>query len=770
MSDNKDLAAHFGLLKKQQELLKKAKSRQGQKATEAMRRSRAQLEQEYLIGVIRRHPNTHKHARSIASILTREQALSACMRGLMNEHTMRTAFIGEAYLPSLEPISSLTPILLRDLRLETHHRGRILLVKTFCDPMRSSSIQNAIEDVRGDVDRISIYNLPSTTSLDKVLPKRAIVGVKEPYYKATADGGVMVRVDHPSDFVLLEPNDTLVPPQWRKEQKAVMSASQLKEKGNTAFKNRDWQAAGELYTEALAKTASDAVTDADLRLTLYRNRAQVHLNLDRYELATEDAIASVIPGDDLSHQSKAQNVKSYFRAGQAQYRLGDFSLAKEYLDQASHLDPLDGTVAMHLGSSKMRILEQQSGGYDFAAMSQSATASHKKLDHANFTGNTKVASAGECGRGLFATKEIKHGSVVMVEKAFHVVFEDKDCKESSMLININTNQIEFGTHAERLSGLIDKMRRNPKQASRYLDLFEGGSLKAKEVKIVDDGAVLDVFQVQAIAQHNGFGCPSIKSSLHDETGQDKSGSLSTGIWIHASYMNHSCLPNAGPAFLGDMMIVRATRDIKAGEEIRISYHPAQTTDFTDRKGKLSFWGFQCGCPLCQVESQVPASVLASRKQLRKEAGSFVEMNPLTAANFDQPVSLIKLATAKDLLKRLEATYDKSLYLNLPRLDRVSLDIWLVKAGLCAVQAKSDIATTTRILQDLGYKVNVKGADASINRTNGVVCDAVVHAALYNGQAWGLAGRLDISNMFVELAKEMYLTINGDLDGYEDRFD
>ncbi|KAL1851355.1 hypothetical protein Daus18300_012601 [Diaporthe australafricana] len=721
MNDNKDFAAHFELLQKQKELLKQAKSRQGQKATQAMRRSRAQLEQEYFTG-----------------------ALSAHMSGLMNQHTMKTTFIGEAYPPCLEPMSSLEPVLLRDLKLETHHRGRILVVKTFCDPIRLSSIQNAIEDVRGDVDRISIYNLPSTTSLARVLPKGAIVAVKEPYYKATADGGVMVRVDHPSDIVLLEPHDTLMPPQWRKEQKPIMSAFQLKEKGNAAFKNRDWQAAGEIFSEALTKTINDADADPDLRLTLHRNRAQVRLNLGQYELAATDALASVIAGYGLSHQAITQNVKSYFRAGQAHYRLGDFSLAKDYLDRASRLHPMDETVAMHLEACKIRISEQKSGKYDFTAMAQSATSSHKKLDHADFTNKTKVASAGKCGRGLFATKNIKCGIVIMVEKAFQVVFEDKDSKESSMLINTNTDQVDIGTQAERLFGLVDKMRHNPKQASRYLDLFDGGNFKSKEFKNADGDVVLDVFQVQAIAQYNGFGCPSIKSGLHDEGDQENMARCSTGIWIHASYMNHSCLANASRAFFGDMMIVRATRDIKAGEEILMSYYPAQTS-FTKRKERLSSWGFRCGCPLCRVESQVPAS----------------------------PVSAIKLATAKDLSKRLQATHDNSLYHSLPRLACVSVDMWLVKAGLSAVQAglssMLDIANTTRVLQDLGYKVNVKGSGASIDRTNGVVCSDVIHAALYNGQVWDLVGRPDIANVFVALAKEMYVTINGEMEWYEDQF-
>lgn len=51
MDDDSELKAHFVTLQQQKQLLKKAKSRKGQKPTQAMRRSRAELEQEFLTGV-----------------------------------------------------------------------------------------------------------------------------------------------------------------------------------------------------------------------------------------------------------------------------------------------------------------------------------------------------------------------------------------------------------------------------------------------------------------------------------------------------------------------------------------------------------------------------------------------------------------------------------------------------------------------------------------------------------------------------------------------
>lgn len=47
MDEDAELKAGFEKLQQQKELLMKAKSRTGQKPTQAMRRSRAQLEQEF---------------------------------------------------------------------------------------------------------------------------------------------------------------------------------------------------------------------------------------------------------------------------------------------------------------------------------------------------------------------------------------------------------------------------------------------------------------------------------------------------------------------------------------------------------------------------------------------------------------------------------------------------------------------------------------------------------------------------------------------------
>jgi hypothetical protein len=63
---------------------------------------------------------------------------------------------------------------------------------------------------------------------------------------------------------------------------------------------------------------------------------------------------------------------------------------------------------------------------------------------------------------------------------------------------------------------------------------------------------------------------------------DRDTELSTGFWRKAAYLNHSCVPNCSRAFIGDMMIIRATCFIPAGTELTHQYlSPDETSHSGD---------------------------------------------------------------------------------------------------------------------------------------------------------------------------------------------
>ncbi|KAL6897058.1 hypothetical protein GGI43DRAFT_106339 [Trichoderma evansii] len=745
-ADDGSMDKFFSLLKQQKSQLKEAQAYKGQKPPASIKRSRSALEQEFYLA-----------------------ALGARMRSLSvnsDNSQIRSCFIGAAYPPCTLPLSSLIPIHLRDLTLETQHRGRVLIVRAFCEPNVIVAIQNAVEDELGDVDCLAIYNLLPTTEANAVLPQGAIVAIKEPYYKRTADGGLFVRVDHPTDFVLLKPGDSIIPRSLDARTKKInQSAIRLKEEGNAKFKRGEFQVAAEVYSDAL-EACGLGEDDDDLRRDLRRNRAAANLRLGRYELAIKDAMASMISTEHISEAAKSVNAKALYRAGKAAYEMQDFAQAKQHFARVLELDRGNKEAQNDFSRTMKRLSEQEKGNYDFSMMAKSATAQHCLLDHASFIRRVKVAPAEGRGRGLFATETLKPGDIVFVEKAFYVAH--RDGRDISVLLNVNTDRVSLGTQSLCLQGTIEKMAWNPTLANKYTDLFDGGNFgNEKEFKVVDGRVAVDTFRVQSISELNGFGCPRVKSRDQEQQETKKSDlEQSTGIWLQASYSNHSCLPNATRAFIGDMMIVRAVRDIPAGGEIFMGYSPLGKP-FDERQKRLkNSYGFECDCDLCRAEAKIQKATLDKRARLRKEIDSFVSANVINNSN-QFTFSAVKKARAKKLLGEIRETFPKAHFERLPRLDCMDINFWVAKTAVGSPQ--QDLNKFLDVLRDLGYYINIQGRKVTVNRESAIQHEHVVHAAMYAAQCLTAIGNEGAASALVALAREVFTAIFGADEGFEQEF-
>ena len=104
-----------------------------------------------------------------------------------------------------------------------------------------SGIQNAVEDINEDVDRLSVHNEAEGTDPDHVLPIDLVFAIKEPCYKISVDGGYCVRVDHPSDLIRLRSTDELFSKQFLLGVQALSkSATKCKNDGNAAYKRMEY--------------------------------------------------------------------------------------------------------------------------------------------------------------------------------------------------------------------------------------------------------------------------------------------------------------------------------------------------------------------------------------------------------------------------------------------------------------------------------------------------------------------------------------------------
>jgi hypothetical protein len=142
------------------------------------------------------------------------------------------------YRPCYLPLSHLKKIFLKDLKFETHHRGSFLLLRVFCQPFRKSAVLAAIEDETSDVDRLALCHTKETLRAFEVLPEGTVITVKEPFYHMDDDGRYALRVDHPSDMVVLEYRHKLWPEKWQDGEETQMTALGWKLEGHRAI-NRD---------------------------------------------------------------------------------------------------------------------------------------------------------------------------------------------------------------------------------------------------------------------------------------------------------------------------------------------------------------------------------------------------------------------------------------------------------------------------------------------------------------------------------------------------
>lgn len=107
------------------------------------------------------------------------------------------------------------------------------------------------------------------------------------------------------------------------------SAEIAKEKGNQAYKDKQWPKAIGFYTEAIKLSSDNA--------TYYSNRAQVYLELCSYIQAEADCTKAI--------NLDKKNVKAYFRRGTAREMLGYYKEAIDDFKYALVLEPTNKRAA-----------------------------------------------------------------------------------------------------------------------------------------------------------------------------------------------------------------------------------------------------------------------------------------------------------------------------------------------------------------------------------------------------------------------------------------
>ncbi|KAE9362710.1 SET domain-containing protein [Stipitochalara longipes BDJ] len=507
---------------------------------------------------------------------------------------MMTTVIGEPYHPSTAPLSSLKKIGIKDLKIETNHRGFYLLLRCVCEPMRMSAIMNVVEDEQGTANPFALYlqEPEHVRPAESILKQNQVFILKEPYFKVGTNSQYAIRVDHPTDIMWLFDDDTRVPEKWRSKMFGqTKPAEYWKKRGNDFVNMGKFYDATEMYSRGIRSSPSASEEEI-----LRNNRALANLRIEAYDAVLEDV-------------SFIQNVED--RSEKALYRV---------LQVLETKFPGSAAGKHELARTNLRIKEQRTGVFEWKKLYKASELRPPKIDCASFTGTVEARDSLGRGRGLFTTKPVKAGDLLLCEKAFSCCFaappgelmKAKSISPASVLLDIPGNQ-----------NVSNKLMMTPSLKSDFEALFHG-SYESVPSDPVDGIAVVDTFLVAKILYRT------------------------TGIWLKSPLINHSCDPTCRRSFLGDLQIIRAARDLLAGTELTFSYlgtvEKGPEDPMSLNKRLLDGWGFECSCPICVADRELTPAIKSRRLEPLEE--------------FDT-ISKNNLKRRRDVLQKLESTYSRS---------------------------------------------------------------------------------------------------------------
>ncbi|KAJ5611683.1 hypothetical protein N7528_008788 [Penicillium herquei] len=588
--DVSDIPEYLALLEKHRQYLQKNQKLQGQKPKLSI--SRLEAVTQFM---------SRRHVHIVNEVKGPSESLQ-----------IRCSYLPFAYPPSTAPLSDLKKMMIEDLRVETHHRGRYLLLRTVtpADLVLGSIVMAEDEDDR--VFMLILHN--QGEELSKFMTLGTVLVVKEPYLKLLADRTYGIRVDHVSDVILIPDFDERVPLAWRPQiTSAEDSAASWKEKGNEFFDEDSHWLAIQCYNKVLERDPPP-----DLKTKTELNRALSCLKTHHFDAAIRDA-DSVLQDSELSE-------KALLRKAQALYYLRRYAESCETHKLLGENYPENSLAQHEFQRASARLAEQETGTYDFKKMMLEAQRRHPPhLERGTYIGPVKIKETKSHGRGLFATKAVKAGDLLLCEKAFCYQFHDESDLNVTLMISPDTNRMALGSTVELIEVIAQKLHKNPSLASKFNDLYHGTYEVSDSSNVQVDGQpVVDSFLIQKIVDFNSFGCPLLSRDSHVATMcGDRPSALETktfycsGIWCMASYINHSCLSNARRSFIGDMMIIRASKDIPANTEITFWYgSPIGRTE--DVSSNLQNWGFNCDCASCKDIRRLGDTVASTRQKLIAE--------------------------------------------------------------------------------------------------------------------------------------------------------
>lgn len=405
--------------------------------------------------------------------------------------------------------------------------------------------------------------------------------------------------------------------------------------------------------------------NVDLRLKIQLKQAFALSKLHAYARVLEGSqrLLHMVPGD-----SQAQRL-----AFTAAYEMQQFEQARAF---APPMEDLKGLGA--LDTSKHRLLQQRLnesvGSYDFEDMVQQVSGQVTINEAASFTHHVRISPSVLGGRGIMAKKVFIAGDIVLCEKPFAIAYRKDRSAHQQKLTGLEDGNETGGRRLALLQKIAQKVWAEPMQGKELFNLYAPEKDEDRSAgQIVDGRPVCDSTLALSIVKHNAFVIfPGKASDLHEHLDplvpKGNASKLSVadqacGLWKAASYANHSCLPNATWSWVGDLLVLRATRPIEDGEKVTISYLQSSANPKSRRQRLNDEYGFTCSCALCVADASASTEDIALREEMVKRTKTIKGTVRLISRDFSSKEQTDLQTVVKTLFK----SYDTTAYKGLPKL-------------------------------------------------------------------------------------------------------
>jgi hypothetical protein len=225
-----------------------------------------------------------------------------------------------------------------------------------------------------------------------------------------------------------------------------------------------------------------------------------YLKLERHDAALEDAVAAMAAGETPPE-------KALYRAALALYKLGRFDECRTRLELLRAHYPANDLAGSQMSRVEQRLREQTRGEYGWRKMYDDVQAGERHLDVATYSAAVAVKPSPGRGMGLFTTRAVKAGELLLCEKAFAYCgvgeaasrrsnsSSSSNSKQQGSGIRLIVDLVKEGTvHGLQpyvVTSAIQKIVRNPSTKSTLLSLSSDSYTTVDAPPLVDGQPVID---------------------------------------------------------------------------------------------------------------------------------------------------------------------------------------------------------------------------------------------------------------------------------------